>query len=750
MKYLFMKVETTGLDANDEVLAVNCIQRDTDTCERSEASFLIKPQYRMDWPGAFASHEIAPEDVANSPSMDEFTSSLRFMIDKADAVVGINLPFDFRMLAQSGFAVPDNPKYIDIGQCQSARMAIREYGDYNVANANRRYSLNALCDAYAVDNPPAIRLEKLNIIEDVFDAMTANEAGDNKTWEGKHPVAAMQPVSLAELGIDFPELIKTRNTRYLKDDYRDMVLDDTLFPKWMNQEDRLETYGECITSCDMDEEAVRKSVSDSVVQNLTFTGITDFLGVVASYSYRGNDYYRMYNTQQLSAVMKYKESSLITDGFRAEEKDRAMSDGFEFWDANHTTHIDRLKLLAELTGHERPLPELPSGLQPIAGVMRDMMYNQQGMASFISINKNSISYNPSELHHDIADGYSIPLEHMMVEKGDTLFVPTDMMTMFRTPTTVASMLGDVPFDVEIPKPIPYTWHSYDSVVNEKKLEAHKGDNPFKVTVLYSGSKGNATLLETGDKKYLIDVGVKYTTQLLPALKKVKVKPNEIDGVFITHEHIDHINGLLQLMKKMDCPVYASEGTWEGVRKRFPTLHSNQGYLMPKALFLDGITVERISTCHDVREPNGFKFHKDGYNFTYVTDTGRATAEVKEAVWEADTLVLEANHSLTMLQENRNYSDKLKWRIAGSVGHLSNEDTVALLKETRAKTVYLAHLSEENNMPEVLAGRVGKESDTIKANIIITKQDNMEVEMDKTRKKLAELAKKEGPVKGDAN
>ena len=178
---------------------------------------------------------------------------------------------------------------------------------------------------------------------------------------------------------------------------------------------------------------------------------------------------------------------------------------------------------------------------------------------------------------------------------------------------------------------------------------------FKISVLASGSKGNATIITAGGKNFLIDAGIS-CRQLTQRIKETGMQPEDLDGVLLTHEHRDHISGLPVFSRKYHLPVFANEPTWRSFPQRSE--------------------MER-SCCRLL--PKCYVFSYAGARCVYLTDVGFITEEIKNNVAGADTLVLEANHDEEMLKKGI-YPYALKQRILGTRGHLSNKAAGWLLSQ----------------------------------------------------------------------
>lgn len=221
---------------------------------------------------------------------------------------------------------------------------------------------------------------------------------------------------------------------------------------------------------------------------------------------------------------------------------------------------------------------------------------------------------------------------------------------------------------------------------------------FQVAVLASGSKGNATLVRGRSGMILIDMGIS-CLQVKKRMATLGLVPEDLSAIFITHEHIDHIKGLQTFTKRYDVPLFASAGTWYGIRHMLPGMDMEkcEGYTLGGVVEIDGMKINSFATSHDAREPLGFSVMENGSKFSYITDTGYISDPVRQSVEGSDFMVLEANHDITTLK-NGSYPMYLKRRIAGVQGHLDNTMAADLLSRLSQvpEEVILAHLSEENN------------------------------------------------------
>lgn len=230
-----------------------------------------------------------------------------------------------------------------------------------------------------------------------------------------------------------------------------------------------------------------------------------------------------------------------------------------------------------------------------------------------------------------------------------------------------------------------------------------------IRTLASGSSGNAALLSSGEIRLLIDMGIS-CRRICQSLAVLGLSPEDLSAVLVTHEHTDHIAGLATYIKKYHTPICCTPAVSRQLAYR---LAGVQPLLRPMALgetaFFGPVEVQILPTSHDCRESAAWGFTTPEGRVGYLTDTGYVMEETGKALLGADILVLESNHDVEMLRSGP-YPYPLKKRILGEQGHLSNDAAAAYAVESvRAGTraVLLAHLSEENNTPELALLTVGQ-------------------------------------------
>ena len=209
-------------------------------------------------------------------------------------------------------------------------------------------------------------------------------------------------------------------------------------------------------------------------------------------------------------------------------------------------------------------------------------------------------------------------------------------------------------------------------------------------VVGSGSKGNATLLFDEETLIQIDMGLPMR-RITAALESINKNKSDLQGILITHEHTDHIKNLS--MYKGKVPIYASKGTIDYFDHEVVPFDSFE---------IGTLSVIPFMTSHDAANPVGYVVISGKTKLVYLTDSGYIPEESLDYLKDADYYIMESNHDLKMLMKS-NRPAVLKRRIKGDEGHLSNVDSAIYLSELvgpKTKEIYLAHLSEECNLPEL--------------------------------------------------
>lgn len=232
------------------------------------------------------------------------------------------------------------------------------------------------------------------------------------------------------------------------------------------------------------------------------------------------------------------------------------------------------------------------------------------------------------------------------------------------------------------------------------------------TTLASGSSGNAILVGEGNRHLLVDCGISGKS-LLANLSQLNIAGSEIEGIVVTHEHIDHIRGVGVLARKLKIPIYATAGLWKAMSRSLGKLEEHQRIEVQTSFSCAGLDVLLYPTSHDSRESYGLKIvrpkKKDKGHLVVgiATDSGKITEAMHQHLKGCDGFVVEANYDEERLH-NGPYPAYLKRRISGHFGHLENTQLAMGLTEwiqENTQRVVLAHLSEENNTPEIALSTV---------------------------------------------
>jgi phosphoribosyl 1,2-cyclic phosphodiesterase len=232
---------------------------------------------------------------------------------------------------------------------------------------------------------------------------------------------------------------------------------------------------------------------------------------------------------------------------------------------------------------------------------------------------------------------------------------------------------------------------------------------FRISILASGSSGNSTLLETERTALLIDAGLGKKEMLRRFEALGRARPARVDGILISHEHTDHSSGMGQMQREWGCPAYLTEPTHREILKLLAESAGKKvervEYIRAGERFEIGdIEITPFSIPHDAADPVGYAFRANGTKVVIVTDLGYLPELVKHHLREADFLILESNHDLEMLKVGP-YPWYIKQRVMSRTGHLSNAVVSEFLADAevfdgQAQHLVLAHLSEQNNNPDV--------------------------------------------------
>ncbi len=227
--------------------------------------------------------------------------------------------------------------------------------------------------------------------------------------------------------------------------------------------------------------------------------------------------------------------------------------------------------------------------------------------------------------------------------------------------------------------------------------------PMKAVSLASGSKGNSYLISTDNTRILIDLGIS-EKELLEKLNLLKINPENIDAIFITHEHDDHIKGLQTFLKNYNPKIFINNECVTYTNQKLKnSLKNVTTFSDGENIVLNDLLIENFQQSHDSKHCNGFSVSDGKAKVSVSTDLGIANQNIINHLSTSNLVYLEANHDLNLLLDNQNYPVFLKKRILGNKGHLSNtasEEIIENLTNQNVSQVVLSHLSEENNSPSL--------------------------------------------------
>jgi phosphoribosyl 1,2-cyclic phosphodiesterase len=233
--------------------------------------------------------------------------------------------------------------------------------------------------------------------------------------------------------------------------------------------------------------------------------------------------------------------------------------------------------------------------------------------------------------------------------------------------------------------------------------------PVQFTILGSGSGGNCAYLETDEVRLLIDAGFS-GRQIRQRLATLSRAPEGLTGILITHEHSDHISGLVGLAAKLNLPIYCNRQTREAIEGQLQIKINAQLFDTGNSFEIGDVQIDTFSVPHDAIDPVGFLLRTTAGQIGFLTDLGHCTKLIIERIRAANILVLETNHDVQMLQDDPKRSWSLKQRILSRHGHLSNEaaaDVIEQIVSAELRQLYLGHLSRDCNKPEIALSAVTK-------------------------------------------
>jgi phosphoribosyl 1,2-cyclic phosphodiesterase len=242
------------------------------------------------------------------------------------------------------------------------------------------------------------------------------------------------------------------------------------------------------------------------------------------------------------------------------------------------------------------------------------------------------------------------------------------------------------------------------------ISPHAGNfgSDLALCMLSSGSKGNSIYISNGTTSILVDAGLS-GKEIERRMKSKELDPEKLDAIVVSHEHSDHIHGVGVLSRRYSIPVYISGKTLKAASPFLGKVCGLNKFECGEKFKINEISFHPFSISHDAEDTAGFTVSQNSIKIGIATDLGIATAMVREHLKKCSVLVLEANHDPDMLA-NGPYPWHLKQRIKSRTGHLSNEQSKALLQEIRhdgLEHVILSHISETNNTPPKAISVVGE-------------------------------------------
>lgn len=249
------------------------------------------------------------------------------------------------------------------------------------------------------------------------------------------------------------------------------------------------------------------------------------------------------------------------------------------------------------------------------------------------------------------------------------------------------------------------------------------DHPIlNFSVISSGSRGNCTYIESPKAKVIIDSGISQK-ELAVRLKIIDRSPENLDAIFMTHEHSDHLKGIGPLARKFGIPVYSTFGAHEAGKKVIGNISDWRFFKPLDRITINDLEMEAYPTPHDAAEPVGFVARCNGFTLGQATDLGCLTPMIFEKMASADALLLEANHDVEMLEVGP-YPWSLKQRVKSDSGHLSNKacaELVSKVSHDALRILVIMHISEKNNHPDIVKVTVKPCIKNSKTRFVIAEQ-----------------------------
>lgn len=224
---------------------------------------------------------------------------------------------------------------------------------------------------------------------------------------------------------------------------------------------------------------------------------------------------------------------------------------------------------------------------------------------------------------------------------------------------------------------------------------------MKFCSLYSGSSGNCQYIKTENATIIVDAGLS-GKRIQQEIVNIGEDPKKIDAIFITHEHIDHIQGAGVMSRRLDIPIYANEKTWEAMASSIGDIKSHNIKILDESVEVGDLEIKSFDISHDAAHPVGYNIFYKNKKISLVTDTGCVNETITKSIMDSDLLLIESNHDEDMVLIGP-YPWPLKRRVLGEYGHISNDAAghlIAKVVKRGNEIILLGHLSKENNFPEL--------------------------------------------------
>lgn len=251
---------------------------------------------------------------------------------------------------------------------------------------------------------------------------------------------------------------------------------------------------------------------------------------------------------------------------------------------------------------------------------------------------------------------------------------------------------------------------------------------MKISILGSGSGGNATYIESENGKILIDAGFS-CKKIEERLNSIQRELSDINGILITHEHIDHIQGAGIISRKYNIPIYITQESFKAGEAKLGKISTENLKIIDNKKFIinDSLLIKPFDVMHDAQRTVGYRIESQNGKIAAIsTDIGYVNNIVRENFKEADIMVIESNYDYNMLM-NCSYPWDLKARVKSRNGHLSNNEAAKFIKEMyneKLKKIYLVHISKDSNNPDIVRDTVAQElrANRIRVEYELARQD----------------------------